>query len=412
MATIAEAVGRYQEAEELCHLAIDWYAGQGDKRQELAIRLMRERVRNLLGQPARQTLDACLALDREMRELGSGADADRVQLLRMLSMTYERLGEHGQGKEAAREGAELAERVGDPFLKATALNRVGASLLADDPTQAADYHRRALEIYAQVGDVRGQAETHNNLGIVYTLRGEWELAQKELRAAMQLARTAGAPDLTGVLGLNLGVVYLKSGDYDRARELFGEALALFAAVRSSARQLFALYNLAHLDRERGQLEAATELYEITASLANRVGHSDVEIGAMAGAGLASLALGKPDAARVAWMAAEERVRQRADWFQGRELVAALGVRVLAADGDHASALEQFEQARSLAEANDFYAAAWLTVECADVLLGHDPSHMRAMLERYRDRVRGAGYAELDRRYGETLDRTEGQVVRS
>ncbi|HKG91638.1 MAG TPA: tetratricopeptide repeat protein, partial [Gemmatimonadaceae bacterium] len=412
LATIAEAVGRYQEAEELCHLAIDWFAGQGDRRQELAIRLMRERVRNLLGQPARQTLEACLVLDREMRELGAQADADRVQLLRMLSMTYERLGDHLRGKEAAREGAELAERVGDPYLKATALNRVGATLLADDPMQAADYHRRALEIYATMGDVRGQAETHNNLGIVYTLRGDWEQAQGELRAAMQLARTAGAPDLTGVLGLNLGVVYLKSGDYDRARELFGEALALFAAVRSSARQLFALYNLAHLDRERGQLEAAAELYEITASLAQRVGHSDVEIGAMAGAGLASLAKGQLDAARVAWQASEERVKQRADWFQGRELVAALGVRVLAADGNASKALDHFEQARTLAEANDFYSAAWLALECAEALLMHDPAQIRATLDRYRERVKAAGYTELDRRYGEMLVRTEGQVVRS
>ena len=412
LATIAESVGRYQEAEELCDLAIDWYAGQGARQRELAIRLMRERVRNLLGQPTRQTLDACLVLDQEMHELGAEADAERVQLLRMLSITYERLGDLASAKKVARQGADVADRVGAPYLKAMALNRVGASLLADDPTQAAEYHQRALDIYTQMGDVRGQAETHNNLGIVYTLRGEWALAKQELRSAMQMARTAGAPDLTGVMGLNLGVVYLKSGEHDRARELFGEALALFAAVRSSARELYALYNLAHLDRERGQLEAATELYEITASLAQRVGHSDVEIGAMAGAGLALLAQGRMDAARLAWAASEERIRQRSDWFQGRELVAALGVHVLAADGDLASAAGQFEQACALAEASDFYAAAWLALHCADTLMAYEPAQMRATLERYRERVKAEGYTELDRRYEETLDRTERQVVRS
>jgi hypothetical protein len=55
LATLAEAVGRYDEAEELCDLAIEWFDGQGDNTRALTLRRMRERARKELGQPARVT---------------------------------------------------------------------------------------------------------------------------------------------------------------------------------------------------------------------------------------------------------------------------------------------------------------------------------------------------------------------
>ncbi|OYV67375.1 MAG: hypothetical protein B7Z72_09745, partial [Gemmatimonadetes bacterium 21-71-4] len=57
-AQIADALGQYDEEEELCDLAIDWYASQGDARRALTLRRMRERARKELGQPARRSLDA------------------------------------------------------------------------------------------------------------------------------------------------------------------------------------------------------------------------------------------------------------------------------------------------------------------------------------------------------------------
>ena len=56
------------------------------------------------------------------------------------------------------------------------------------------------------------------------------------------------------------------GDFERARELFGEALALFASVKNSELQLYALYNMANLDRELKEFSSGAELYEATASL--------------------------------------------------------------------------------------------------------------------------------------------------
>jgi len=403
LAEIAEIVGRYDEAEELCDLAIEWYAGQGNQKRALSLRRMRQRLRGLLGQPARQMLDACRALDEEAKALGD--DAERVPLLTIISQTYQRLGDRPAAERIAWECVRLSEKVGQPTLLADSLNRLAITLESDQPEQATEIYRRALDIYMSAGDARGEARCRNNLGIRYSLGGQWVLARRELSAAITLARSTGTPDLWGVAAVNLGVVGLKCGEYDSARELFGEALALFAGVKNSERQLYALYNLAHLDRERGEHESAAELYDAATSLAQRVGQSDVEIGAVAGAGLCLLEQGKTAPARAAHVEADERIRARSDWFQGRELVEALGVRLAAADGRLADAMRLFDQSRTLADASDVYTAAWLTAECATVLYEHDPERIRQAVERFSEQVRSLGYVRLIARYEELLSRT-------
>ena len=79
LAHLAETGGRFDEVEELCDLAIEWFDGQGDERRALTLERMRERARMELGQPARVTLDALMALDAEAKRLGF--DHERVALL-------------------------------------------------------------------------------------------------------------------------------------------------------------------------------------------------------------------------------------------------------------------------------------------------------------------------------------------
>ena len=79
LAHVAETGGRFDEVEELCDLAIEWFDGQSDERRALTLRRMRERARMELDQPARKTLEAMLVLDAEAQRLGF--DSERVAIL-------------------------------------------------------------------------------------------------------------------------------------------------------------------------------------------------------------------------------------------------------------------------------------------------------------------------------------------
>jgi tetratricopeptide (TPR) repeat protein len=202
----------------------------------------------------------------------------------------------------------------------------------------------------------------------------------------------------GLAALNLGVLSQKLGEYDRARELFGEALALFAAVKQSEYQLIALFNMAHVERELGLWDSAAELYDATTPLAQRIGQFDIEIGATAGAGLCFLELGRLDEAREALKQVSSRIEGRDSWFQSREIVEALAIRIDALENRPADALSRFERALTLAESADVYNAAWLTAICADSLMRIDPVRVKLSIKRYAETVRGLGYPEMTRRY--------------
>jgi tetratricopeptide (TPR) repeat protein len=398
LATLAEVTGRFDEAEELCDLAIEWFVGKGDVRRALMLRRMRERARKELARPARLTLESLLELDAEARSLGFVSE--RIEILMMLSQTYGRLGDEPEAERAANECVETAQAHGDLMLLAQALNRLAATVQQSAPARAEDIYRQALSITEQIGDARGQARCHNNLGNLAARRNDWEDARTSYGTAISLARAAGMPDLWGIAALNLGVGCYRTGDYDRARELLGEALALVAAVKNSEIQLYALYNMASVEWENRAWEAGAELYEATASLAQRIGADDVEIGAVAAAGLCRAESGKIDQAREAYQEIEERVHRRSDWFQGREFAEALAVVLLVADGRVDEALERYETAMSFAESSDLYTAAWLTANCGRTLLSLAPDRMSTWIERYRSPIDEFGYTGIAKLFKE------------
>jgi diguanylate cyclase (GGDEF)-like protein len=365
MAEVAELRGRYAEAEETCSLALDWYAARDDKRQTLRLRRMRERLRALLGEPAKQTLQALDLLVQDAATLG--ADDERVALLGMLAATHLRLGERASAVNTARDAVALAGTLNDNALLAEALVRLGIALDADDASEAELSYRRALSLYELLHDARGQARCWDRIGVLAAQRGQWSEARTSLRKAIDLGRTAGTPDEWGLAALDLGVVARRTGDLEQARELFGDALALFAAVQNSERQLLALYHLAHLDRERGDLAAAADLYDVAASLAERVGQHDVEVGAVSGAGLCRLRLGERLRAQQSLAKAEALVANRDAWFPGRELQDALAVELLAAIGDASAVSARVTEAWQRARVADAWAANWLLSELTPTL---------------------------------------------
>jgi tetratricopeptide (TPR) repeat protein len=400
MATLAEVTGRFDEAEELCDLAIEFFVGKGDARRALTLRRMRERARKELAHPAKLTLESLLQLDEEARSLGFVSES--IEILMMLSQTYGRLGDPLSAERTANECVETAEQYGDLFLLTQALNRLAVTLEIDHADRAEQMYGRTLEIAQRTGDAAAQARCHNNLGNIAARRNDWQKARQSYGTAIALARGAAMPDGWGVAALNLGVSYVRSGDYERARELLGEALALVAAVKNSEIQLYALYNMAHVEWENDAWEAGSELYEATASLAERIGAEDVEIGAIAAAGLCMVEVGDMAKARQAYSEIEERVSRRTDWFQGREFAEALAVALCVAEGRTEDAIARFEMAVKSAEASDLYTGAWLVANCGRTLLSLAPRRMRTWLERFRSPIQEFGYTGIAKRFNELI----------
>ena len=230
-------------------------------------------------------------------------------------------------------------------------------------------------------------------------------AQQAFSHAIAVARAAGIPDLWGLAAQNLGVIQQRRGDYDQARELVrrcaravrgGQAQRISSSWRSSTWRTSS-GSSAYGNRRRSCTTRRSRL-------AQRIGQSDIEIGATAGAALCHLELGRIASARSVLTFVTTRLTGRPDWFQGRELAEAFAIRMAALDGRNEEALSRFDRALALAEASDMYSAAWLTVVCADALVPIAPEAVKESIEKYRERVRALGYPEMTRRYDSLASR--------
>ena len=400
MAQLAITISRYDEAEELCDLAIEWFVGQGNRDRALMLRRMRVLARKELGEHAKVTLNTLNELDAEAKALDNLRE--RTEILTLLSQVYGRIGENKKAEQLAAECVHLAEQLNDDSLLAGALNRLANTVEPDSPLRARTFYERALELYQRIGDVRGQARCHSNLGIAMHMEAMYDEARKHLSISISLARAAGLADLSGTAAMNLGVMTQQMGDRERARELFSEALGLFAAVKNSELQLYALVNMANLDRETKQYESGAALYEACASLAQRIGHVDLELGAIAGEGICYLEIGNLDAARVPYTLLEQRLEQRDSWFQGRELAEALRVRMAAAEGRMEEALRIFDSAVVAAErGGEPYTVASLAAFCAPTIYQVAPDRIEGLIARYPKEMTVIGMESILKSAGAT-----------
>jgi diguanylate cyclase (GGDEF)-like protein/putative nucleotidyltransferase with HDIG domain len=402
-AKVAEVSGRYAEAVELCKGALSALRDDVSPRERLPLEILYERVQAFLGKPLTQTLEAYQALLKQAEEMG--LQKERVSLLTMLSTTYGSLGDPATAQRLARESADMAERIGERLLHAHALMRVGWTLFELGSEESIVFYRRAQEICSEMDDRHGYVRCQISIGVSYSKVGNTTAAIEAFRSAVELGLQAGAPDWAGVGALNLGVLFMWSGRFEEARQRFEEARKLFIKLKNELHRVATVYNMGHLARESGDPTRALELYEEAASSARRLGQLDMEIGAIAGAGLAGLDLNRRDYAYTAARNAETMVGERFDWwFQNRELVEALSVRVAMELGRRDEAEQRFRTALAHTEPRDARCAAWLAAECAPSLIAAG-ADVWDFVRRFSQRADDMGYTALATRFRSLLARS-------
>jgi predicted ATPase/GGDEF domain-containing protein len=380
MASLAEVGGRYEEAESLCDQALDWYASQGERVNSLMVKRTRSLVRMKRGQAASETLAELLGLEIEAAE--AGADAERAAVLLLVAQTQWRLGDVRAAQRVGEEAVAIAEKGDDLILLADACNRLAAVLQLQDPPRTRQLYTKSLEIATALGDPFRRTRQLNNLGVLELLSNNWDEARRSLRQAADLARTAGLLESWGRAELNLGVLAGRIGDYDGAMLALSEALRITSLVQNSEEQLYATYNMAHIEREQGRFNQAIGTYELVTELAERIGQVEVQAGALAGMGLCLILMGDHDRARAVWQRAKAMIDRMFDWFQGRELVAGLELHIMLIDENPAEAANLFSRALAMSGGSDDYGAAWLTAEFGSVLRLYIPDVIAEAVRQY------------------------------
>jgi CHAT domain-containing protein/tetratricopeptide (TPR) repeat protein len=209
------------------------------------------------GQKGLDFLNRALAIARQFD------DADgQVSLLSNIGSTYSEFGEKRRAVEFYARAVELFPRVTNPAIKAVTLHSRGTvySYLGESESALADLNQ-ALVFWKAAAIPRGEASTLSMIGQVYFGLNDNGAAMSYFDAALQTHRRAR--DLSGeayALG-RLGFAYLRSNRPGEALESFRSAHALHGRTGDPRGVIDALYGLALVNYNLGNLMPAKSQIE-------------------------------------------------------------------------------------------------------------------------------------------------------
>lgn len=196
---------------------------------------------------------------------------ERVELMLGLAGARNRLGEYEDCAELCRRAAAEAERIEHPSGLAHAGFLMILTNLALGREDSRDYGSEALAIYEELGDLVGQANVWNNLGMASYYRGDWDAAVDAWERSRDTRTRAGDAAGAATSVNNLGEVYSDRGDLDRAEEMFRDALRAYEAAGFPTGVALATSNLGRVAARRRRPRIALDLLDQALSLFSSLG---------------------------------------------------------------------------------------------------------------------------------------------
>ena len=120
--------------------------------------------------------------------------------------------------------AEFQER-GDEKEASKILGQLGILYyMRGEGDLAIEYYEKDMEISEALGDRHGLASTYNNLGLVYADKGEWDIAIEYYEKDMEIFKALGDRHGVGITLSNIGKGYLDRSDLVEAKRNLEEAI--------------------------------------------------------------------------------------------------------------------------------------------------------------------------------------------
>jgi tetratricopeptide (TPR) repeat protein len=192
-------------------------------------------------------------------ELSDCGKANRVQLGLAYAGVRFRQGRYSECVRWCHEILPDAEAVGNKASVAHAYYLLDHAYSFLGSPESKRYRALALPIYEELGDLVGQANVLNNLGIEAYFEGKWDeslaLYQRSKEARERAGDVVGAATATN----NIGEILSDQGRLPEAEALFREALRVWRTARYPVGVALATSNLGRAAARGGRLDEASEL---------------------------------------------------------------------------------------------------------------------------------------------------------
>jgi len=196
-----------------------------------------------------------------------------ANILNNLGAVYFTQGDDTKAIEYYLESLKASEEIGDKLRIATALVNIGAVYNNKKATydKALEYYRRSLPLSEELGDYDAIGTSAVNMGTIYLERDATDSALFYFEKALEVYRQTETGNVPYAL-YQIGKVYTKRGDFDRAINIQKEAYGLAKSFNSRLEMTQSLLGLADAYKQQGDnLSAAIDAFKEAQDIAEEIG---------------------------------------------------------------------------------------------------------------------------------------------
>ena len=198
------------------------------------------------------------------------ADVWRARLIADLGGVRMRQGRVAEAIRLSREAIASAESIGELRALARACYLLDWALFESGQREQATYSKRALEIYAGLGDPEREARATMNLGTFAYGEGRWDDAVELYRRAAELSRRAGNLDVAATGDCNIGEILSDQGRLEEAAASLARARRVWRSVGQLQGVAFVTLLLGRLAVREGRYADGLALLELAVAELSRM----------------------------------------------------------------------------------------------------------------------------------------------
>ena len=196
---------------------------------------------------------------------------DTASDLQALGRVFTASGDYKQALLHLNQALEIVNNTfwGDPTALASLRNSIGILYLEqEDYAQAKAQFEESLSIYRSQKDFREEARVLLNLGVVEQRQFNYGEALEFFRRSTQSAKTIRFAEIEILAGEGIGVVLTAKKEYQEAKRVLNESLALARSSNDKTRQSELLWRIAQTHHALGDFAQSTQLSQEALKLAH------------------------------------------------------------------------------------------------------------------------------------------------
>jgi non-specific serine/threonine protein kinase len=217
-----------------------------------------------------------IAIERALRQAQGAPKELRAKGLLCDAHMADRQGDYARAKASVEESLDMWREMGDKKGIADSLRVLGSVVwVQGDYVAAQNYYEECLALLQEIGDKRGIASTLNNLGNAVVRTGDYAAARRYEEESVAIFRELG-DNLSLAMALNnLGVVAEEQGDSNAARRFYEESISISRELGEKTFVVYALNGLAHVICLQGDLINAWRYYRESLVISQEIGEKRI-----------------------------------------------------------------------------------------------------------------------------------------